>query len=296
MKALVIGASGQVGGALLKALAARGHTAAGTYRAHAQPGLIELDAANVTAVEHLIDHLHPDWVFYPAGLSWVDLCEREAARCFDENVRVPVAVAACAARQGAGFVYYSSEYVFDGEGGPYDEAAAPRPINVYGRSKLAAEQELPGVNPATVLVRTTVVYGPELQGKNFVCQLIDKLRRGESMVVPDDQVSTPTYNADLAAASVECVERRLTGVIHLTGPDRLARSALAVEACRIFDLGDRLIVPRPTFQLGQLAARPLNAGLISRYAPRLLSTRLRGVAEGLRAMRTELAAIDQSAG
>lgn len=288
MKALVIGASGQVGGALLKALAARGHTAAGTYRAHAQPGLIELDAANGPAVEHLIDQLHPDWVFYPAGLSWVDLCEREAGRCFDENVRVPLAVATCAARQGAGFVYYSSEYVFDGEGGPYDETAAPRPINVYGRSKLAAEQELPGVNSATVLVRTTVVYGPELQGKNFVCQLIDKLRRGESMVVPDDQISTPTYNADLAAASVECAERRLTGIINLTGPDRLDRYALALAACRVFGFDARLVAARPTSQLGQLAARPLKAGLINTRARQLLDTRLRGVEEGLRAMHRAL--------
>ena len=193
MKALVIGASGQVGGALLQVLAARGHAAVGTYRQHAQPGLVALDTADSAAVEQLLERVQPNWIFYPAGLSWVDLCERESERCFVENVRWPVAVAERAARQGAGFVYYSSEYVFDGEAGPYDEQAVPRPVNAYGRSKLAAEQELLDVNSAVVLVRTTVVYGPEFQKKNFVYQLVSKVSQGESIMVPNDQ----NLNADL---------------------------------------------------------------------------------------------------
>jgi dTDP-4-dehydrorhamnose reductase len=293
MKALVIGASGQVGGALLKVLTAQGHTAIGTYREHAQPHLIPLNTVDLTAVDRLLDRLSPDWIFYPAGLSWVDHCERESDRCFFENVHLPVTVAARAARQRAGFVYFSSEYVFDGLAGPYDEAAPPRPINVYGRSKLAAEQELLNVNTTAILVRTTGVYGPDFQQKNFVCQLISKLRRGESMLVPDDQVSTPTYNFDLAAASVECAARGVTGVINLVGPDRLDRYAFALAACRVFGLDERLVVPRSTAELGQLAPRPLKAGLINERARRVLSARLRGVDEGLQATQLALVAEQQ---
>ncbi len=247
-----------------------------------------LNTVNLTAVDQLLDRLSPDWVFYPAGLSWVDLCERESERCFFENVHLPAAVAARAARQGAGVVYFSSEYVFDGAAGPYDETAPPRPINVYGHSKLAAEQELFNVDTAVVLVRTTVVYGSDFQQKNFVHQLLSKLRRGEPILVPSDQVSTPTYNFDLAAASVECAMRSVTGVINLVGPDRLDRYAFALAACRIFGLDERLVVPRPTAELGQLAPRPLNAGLINERARHVLSTRLRGVDEGLRAMQMAL--------
>jgi dTDP-4-dehydrorhamnose reductase len=288
MKALVIGASGQVGGALLRVLTAHGHTVIGTYRLHAQPDLMALDAADGMAVEKLLGQLRPDWVFYPAGLSWVDLCEREAERCFFENVQLPVAVAARAAWHGAGFVYFSSEYVFDGVAGPYAETATARPMNVYGRSKLAAEQELLHVSTEVILVRTTVVYGPEFQQKNFVYQLMSKLHRHESILVPNDQVSTPTYNLDLAAASVECAARRVTGIINLVGPDRLDRCAFALAACRILGLDERLIISRPTAELGQLATRPLNAGLINDRARHVLSSHLRGVEEGLRAMQTAL--------
>ena len=290
MKALVIGASGQVGGALLQVLTAPGHTAIGTYRRHSRPNLAPLDAAHLAAVDQLLNRFRPDWVFYPAGLSWVDQCEREGDRCFIENVRWPVTVAAHAARQGAGFVYFSSEYVFDGEAGPYDETAQPHPLSAYGRSKLAAEHELLNIKPAVVIVRTTGVYGPEFQPKNFVSQLLSKVGRGETLMVPNDQISTPTYNLDLAAASVECAEQHLTGVINLVGPDRLDRYAFALAACRTFGLDERWIVPRPTAELGQLAPRPLQAGLINTRARHVLSTRLRGVEDGLRAMQAALAA------
>ncbi|MBP7687510.1 MAG: SDR family oxidoreductase [Thermoflexales bacterium] len=289
MKALVIGASGQVGGALVQVLAERGHTAVGTYRQQSRPDLIALDTADSNAVEQLLGRLQPDWIFYPAGLSWVDLCECESERCFNENVRWPVAVATLAAQQGVGFVYFSSEYVFDGEAGPYDEQAVPRPLSVYGRSKLAAEHELVTVNPAVTIVRTTVVYGPEFQQKNFIYQLIAKTSRGETLPVPTDQISTPTYNCDLAAASIECAERRVTGAINLVGPDRLDRYAFALAACRIFGLDERLIVPRSTADLKQLAPRPLNAGLINAHAQQILCAHLRGVDDGLHAMQTALA-------
>ncbi|MBI5566315.1 MAG: SDR family oxidoreductase [Chloroflexi bacterium] len=291
MKALVIGASGQVGGALVQVLAERGHTAIGTYRQHARPDLIALDTADSSAVEQLLARLQPDWIFYPAGLSWVDLCERESERCFAENVYWPVAVATLAAQHGTGFVYFSSEYVFDGEAGPYDEQAAPRPLSVYGRSKLAAEHELVNVNSSVTLVRTTVVYGPEFQQKNFVYQLIAKTRRGEPLLVPNDQISTPTYNLDLAAASIECAERRVTGAINLVGPDRLDRYDFARAACRVFGLDEQLIVPRSTADLNQLAPRPLNAGLINAHAQNTLCARLRGVDDGLHAMQTALAPV-----
>jgi dTDP-4-dehydrorhamnose reductase len=293
MKTLVIGASGQVGGALLQILTGRGHTAVGTYRQHAQSELVALDTADLVAVEQLLERLRPDWIFYPAGLSWVDLCEREPDRCFAENVRWPVAVAASAARQGAGFVYFSSEYVFDGKAGPYDEMAVPHPLSVYGRSKLAAEQGLLNVNPVLVLVRTTVVYGLEFQQKNFVYQLFSKVGRGETLMVPNDQISTPTYNLDLAATSVECAEQRMTGVINLVGPDRLDRYTFALAACRTFGLDERLIVPRSTADLGQLAPRPLNAGLVNTQAQHTLCTRLRGVEDGLSAMQAVLASSQQ---
>ncbi|HET8532835.1 MAG TPA: sugar nucleotide-binding protein, partial [Methylomirabilota bacterium] len=170
MRALVIGASGQVGAALLRALRARGHDAIGTWAHHAYPGLVPLDLADGAALERLLADGRPDWVLCPAALSHVDYCEEHPDEAFAVNVHAPLAAARAAARVGAGFVYYSSDYVFDGVGGPYTEEAPPHPLGVYGRSKAEGERAVQGALDRALVVRTSVVYGPERQEKNFVYQ------------------------------------------------------------------------------------------------------------------------------
>ena len=127
MRALVIGASGQVGAALLRVLAARGHQAVGTWAHHAYPGLVRLDLADGASLVRLLGDLRPDWVLCPAALSHVDYCEEHPDEAFAVNVHAPFAAAKTAARAGAGFVYYSSDYVFDGVGGPFVEEHPLRP-------------------------------------------------------------------------------------------------------------------------------------------------------------------------
>jgi dTDP-4-dehydrorhamnose reductase len=108
------------------------------------------------------------------------------------------------------------------------------------------------------------------------------------MTVPDDQISSPTYNVDLAAASVELVERAFTGVFHVAGSEVLDRFTLARTACDVFGLDTSLLDPVPTAALRQRALRPLRAGLRIDRARAVLTTPLRPPAEGLRAMRAVL--------
>src|SRR2546422_759424 len=162
-------------------------------------------------------------------------------------------------------------------------------LSVYGRSKLEGEGAVRAANPRALVLRTTVVYGPEPQGKNFVYQLLRRAQTGDRLTVPTDQRSSPTYNADLAAASVELAERGVAGVFHLAGPVILDRHAFALTACEVFGLDPSFLVPATTAELGQRAARPLNAGLKSERVRALLETVLRGPKEGLAAMRTALA-------
>ncbi len=288
MKALIVGACGLVGRELMRSLVQKGHVAVGTSRRALTPHVIELDAANTEAMQALLEAERPNWIFYSAGWSWVEECEHDPLRAEFQNVGVPTSVAEMGLRLGAGFTYFSSDYVFDGQGGPYDECAAPRPLNVYGRTKLKAEQHLLALPGQTLIVRTTGVYGWELQRKNFVCQLLDRSARGEKMVVAVDQVSTPTYVPDLASACVECVECKITGVINLVGQDRLSRYEFAQLACQVLDLDARMLVPCCTREMAQVACRPLQAGLINARARQVLSTTLRGVADGLGAMKNTL--------
>ena len=290
MRALVIGASGQVGAALVRALAARGHAAVGTWAHHAYPGLVPLDFSDAAAVERLIGDARPDWVFCPAALSHVDYCEDHPDEAFAANLHAPLAAAKAADRAGAGFVYYSSDYVFDGIGGPYAEEAPPRPLGVYGRSKWEGEQAVLGALERSLVIRTSVVYGPERQEKNFAYQLIRACRGGQGFRPAVDQRASPSYNEDVATATIECCEREQRGIWHLAGADVLDRMAFARLVCRVFDLDGSRLTPATTAELKQKAGRPLDGGLRITKAQAQLRTPLRGAEAGLRAMREALAA------
>lgn len=288
MRALVIGASGQVGGALVNALTARGHAVTSTYATVPVDGATPLDLRDHHALERLIRETAPDWIFCPGGVTHVDWCEDHPDEAFQINAVSPLVAARAGATVGAGFVYYSSEYVFDGERGPYRETDPPRPLSVYGKTKLQAEQALLAEIPRALVIRTAMVYGPERQGKNFVYQLLRRSRVGEAVRIPADQCSTPTYNQDLVAASVELAEREMPGLFHIAGTELLDRYAFACLVCRVFGVDASRVEPVTTAALSQRAPRPIRGGLRSDKALSLLATPLRPSEAGLHAMRDAL--------
>ena len=161
MRALVIGASGQVGAALLEALARRDHEAAGTYARHPVPGLAPLDLTDPAAVERAIAAARPDWILCAGALTAVDYCEEHPDEAIAINRDGALAAARAAQRAGAGFVFFSTEYVFDGTRGPYAEEDPANPLSQYGRSKWEGERAVLTEVGRALVVRTTVVYGPD---------------------------------------------------------------------------------------------------------------------------------------
>jgi dTDP-4-dehydrorhamnose reductase len=292
MRALVIGASGQVGAALLHALRSRGHEAHGTHAQHAAAGLVHLDLTDHTSVERAVAQVRPEWIFCPAGMSFVDYCEDHPDQAMAANRDGPAAAARAAETLGAGFVYYSTDYVFDGKGGPFGEGDPPRPLCVYGKSKHEGEQAVLAACRRAVIIRPSVVYGPELQGKNFVYQLIRASRAGQGFRLAVDQKASPSYNPDVAAASVELAEGDLHGIWHIAGPEVLDRYDFALRICRAFGLDTSRLSAVTTAALAQKAYRPLDGGLKVTKAQARLTTRLRGPDEGLHAMRDAGAGVD----
>jgi dTDP-4-dehydrorhamnose reductase len=285
----VIGASGQLGGQLLTQLRTEGHPVVGTYASFPIEGLTELDVADERAVGQLLVDVAPELVLLAAGWTWVDGNEDDPERARQTNFEQPLAIARRCREIGARFVTYSTDYVFDGAAGPYAETDPPRPLSVYGRAKLDAERAILGEMPEHLVVRTTTVFGPEDQGKNFVYQLLRRVAAGERMVVPSDQRSTPSYGPDVARATLALVNRGASGVWHVSGPDFLDRVALARLACRVFGLDESLVEGRPTAELQQKAARPLRGGL-STDKLRAAGIALRGTEEALHDLREQIAA------
>ena len=259
---LVIGATGQIGGALFKEFGQK--NCIGTYcSSEAQPGMVHYDmerALEEGYTELLFELCAPTHVFICTGFTWVDGCETQKGKCDMLNHTGPAHLCRLARQNGCKPVWFSTDYVFDGKNGPYTEEDKPNPINEYGRAKLRGEQAIQNIDTALIL-RTNVVYGPEEKKKNFVHQILGKKLRK----VPSDQYGTPTHNADIASACAKLIDVDACGVVHVSGPDFMSREDVVriVHSNHAVD-GLESIEFVPTAELNQPAPRPLNAGLVNK--------------------------------
>jgi len=287
VRVLIIGASGLVGSAMMRVIPAvdPGAVVIGTYRSRAWPGLLQLDAANARAVRDILTDTRPDVILFPAAMPDVEWCETHEAEARAANL-APLRAVLVASRQPV--IAFSSDYVFDGRQGPYGEEAKRNPLSVYGRIKADVEDETLAAGGA--VVRTTGVFGTELPpGKNFVVRLVAQLREHKTVTVPTDQVATPTYSDDLAAATYRIALSRGTGVWHVGGPEMLSRLDLARAVADEFGLDASTVRGVRTAELGQRAARPLTGGLRNeRYQREFWKEPVRPVREALREMKAAM--------
>ena len=295
-RTLIAGATGQVGTQMLRYVRERrGEGVALPTTRHERAGWLRLDFGELETVKQaaaLFDAYELDSVYCVAGMTAVDACEDEPDLAMRTNARGPGVLAAYAQRRNVPFVYFSTEYVFDGDPkhpGPYAEDAPLRPLSVYGRSKLAGEEAVLAACACALVLRTTVVYGPDARQKNYLYSLMRNLATGTPMRVPEDQVSTPTYNVDLIAAAMGLVACGASGVFHVCGPEVLGRLEFAREIADKLGLDGSLLEGVSTAQLGQKAARPLAAGLATGKLRGLYpQLRMRGVREAIEECAAEL--------
>lgn len=261
MRALVIGASGLTGSALMRALDQAGLDAVGTFRQRPRPGLVPLDVTDGQAVAEMIAAARPQLIFLAAALVLAERCEDDPRMAFEVNAEGAYHVALAAASQHAKLVFYSTDAIFDGEQGPYAENDAPNPLSVYGRTKLAAEQVITETLPDHLIIRTTTVFGWDRDSKNFAMQLWERLRTGDPLRVPNDQWGNPTLVDYLAQTSVRLAQDGRAGVLNVVGKDHMPRSEFACRLAANLGLDRDLIMPVPFREAGRRAFVPLQAGL-----------------------------------
>ena len=292
---LIVGASGQVGTALYQAFERRGRGERVMRSSReARPGWLRLDLAEIADNNGptLLDELTPDLILCTGGMTFVDGCETNSEASTKANHTGPAALARYAQRHGASFVFFSTDYVFSGSPespGPYAEEDQPEPLSVYGRTKLEGERAVLEAHPEALVIRTTVVYGPDEAGKNFLYTLLRYPSMGQKVRVAADQISTPTYNRDLAEATLALVDARASGMVHVAGSEVMDRLQFAQQVAGFFGLREDMIEGVTTASLNQAAARPLHSGLRTQRLEELLPT-LRGhtVGEALGQCEPEL--------
>jgi len=280
-RCLVIGASGQLGRALCPVLGSRWEVIEAVHRSP-HTGQIHLDLSTPKEAVSVVREVKAQWIVIAGAFCGVDRAETQRDLCVRVNVEGPAAIAEYARDHHAFVVYYSTDHVFDGAQPFYDEFAPAHPLNVYTRSKVTGEASIRERLPQHHLViRTASLYGPDGQRRNFVLGLVDQLRHGTSVPLPQDQWGSPTYTDDLAQATRWLMERGQTGTFHAVGPESLDRVAFARRICAHFGLDESLVVPTPTEQLGQAAPRPLRVRLRCERLQATGCRSFRGIDEGL---------------
>jgi dTDP-4-dehydrorhamnose reductase len=285
MKVLITGASGLLGNALLREASRREVPAIAAYNRHTVQGGIQMNVTRFDQVKAAVTRVAPDFVIHAAAFTDVDACEIEPQSAWDVNALGTKHVTDACKEYGAKVVYISTDYVFDGQSGPYSEGDSTHPINVYGESKLAGERFVMG-EPDNAVARVCVLYGPDKP--NFVTWVINALRANTPIDVVSDQFNTPTYVGSCARALLRLCELDLNGVYHISGREQISRYAFARKIADVFGLNEKLINVTTTDTLKQRAQRPMNSSLNVAKAERALGMRLANVREGLTLLRDEL--------
>lgn len=269
MNILLIGASGQLGTELLPLLAKKGRVTP-TDRSPpgaSQPHWVQMDIADSSAVERLLNQQRPSLIVNAAAYTAVDQAEVDQSVAHDVNARFPGQLAHWANKNDALLIHYSTDYVFNGNASaPYLESDKPDPQNVYGESKLAGEKAISASGCKYTTLRTSWVYSSH--GKNFVLSMLNLARRGIPLSVVDDQRGCPTWAGSLARASDKVIEHwhneesgRYRGVFHYCDDRQLSWYEFAdavFKSAVSAGLLDQLpeLKPIPSVDFPQPASRP----------------------------------------
>jgi dTDP-4-dehydrorhamnose reductase len=266
MKILIVGASGLVGGNIFNYLSSQTNwEVIGTYNNFKVDPFIFFDASESSSWSDKVLNTNWDVIVHTGALTHVDKCEENPELSYLLTVKSAENMSSFAEKIGAILIYISTDYIFDGECGPYIENEIPNPINIYGQHKLEAEKLITALLSNYLILRITNVYGNELRNKNFIARTVAQIKSNKelSITAPNDQYATPINAMDIAKAIFLLICDRKTGIYHLASTDFFNRVQL-LQRINLHHNNILQIIPISTSQLKQVAKRPLIGGLIAK--------------------------------
>jgi len=281
---LITGASGLLG--LNLALeAAPDHQVIGQVNRHLlNPGSIEIIQADLLApgaVQRLLDQTQPDWVIHCAALAVVDACEKDPEQARQLNTEVPRLLARDVARGGARLLHVSTDAVFDGRRGGYNENDLPNPLSVYARTKLAGEQAVTEEYPQALIARVNLFGWSISQQRSLAEFFVNHLSAGKTCMGFTDVFFCPMLANDLGLLFLEMLKADLSGLYHAVGSECISKYEFGCRIARQFGYDERLALPTSVQDSGLAAARSPNLTLQTEKLSRTLGHQLPGLSPGL---------------
>ena len=292
MKILITGASGLLGSKVVEIISNNSYEVFPCYYSHPIHinNAIKLNLIDKDSLMKVMEKVRPDVIIHSAALTDVDLCEKEKELALKINSNSTELISNYAKKLNAYLIYVSSDYVFDGEKGNYKEEDEPNPINFYGYTKLLGEIAVSSICNDYLIVRTSVIYGskPARDKINFALWVLDKLSNNKKIKVLVDQFVSPTLNTNLAEMLLEAIERRLTGICHMSGATRISRYDFAKELAKVMDLNVDLIEEARMQNMNWAAKRLKDSSLNVEKAKSTLNTKPLEIGEATRRLKMEV--------
>ena len=293
MRVLITGANGFLGYYLTRTLLENHFPVIATGRGECRlpfSGLdgftyVSMDFTDPFAVHDVFEKYKPEVVVHGGAITRPDECELNQWQAYLVNVEGAVTTLVNASEKKSFYIFLSTDFVFDGNKGMYKEEDETIPVNYYGKTKLEAESLVRDYEHDWAIVRTVMVYGKPVQSRSNILSIVkEKLERGESYQVVDDQVRTPTYVEDLASGIAAIIRKRAKGIFHLCGKDILTPYQMACMAADFLGYDKTLLRRVTAADFSQPATRPAKTGLDISKARSLLGFEPISFEEGLRMM------------
>ncbi len=250
---------------------------------------IQSDISNRNEIKKVIYDFCPDVIINTAAYTNVDKSETERELAWKINVKGVEYLAEACRVIDSHLIHISTDYIFDGKNGPYNESDLPNPLGYYGRTKLASENALKISAIKYTILRTNVLYGTaKFSRPDFVKWVVDSLRNNIEIKIVDDQINNPTFIDDLVQAINTVIELRKEGIYNIGGIELLSRYEFTLMIADFFGLDKSLINKIKTSDLNQPARRPLKSGLITIKAQTELDYKPHTIMQALELMRKEL--------
>ncbi|MBN2053517.1 SDR family oxidoreductase [bacterium] len=286
-RVLITGGSGWIGSTLHEAF--NDFECLVTYHTHELPNGSgrRLDLCDHQEIDRLLDVFHPEVILHCAALTSAGQCERQPDLAWSVNAAATGVLAESAKRLGAVLIYMSTDLVFDGAGTMWTERDAPRPISLYGRTKLAGEEAVRNAGGVHVILRLALCYGRgRYRSQGFTEYMIGQLASGQPVTVFTDQYRTPLFSRDIPGVVRSLLERGARGTFHVAGDERLSRHEFALALCDVFELDRHLLRPVSFKTLPGAASRPADCSLHN-GALRALGCEFTSLRQGLSMLRRE---------
>jgi dTDP-4-dehydrorhamnose reductase len=294
-KILITGSNGLLGQKLIEALKNQHEvlaTSIGDCIISDTTGFLyqSLDITDKNSISYTFENFNPDVVINTAAMTDVDGCEDKKELCDKLNIAAVAYLRDECEKYSSHFIHISTDFIFDGEDGPYSETDEPNPLSYYGLSKLKSEQLLYDSTINWTILRTIILYGAaeNLQRNNIVLWGRKALKEGKSLNIIDDQFRSPTLAEDLAKACVLAIEKQATGIFNVSGKDFMSIFEMIERMADFYNCDKSNINRISSETLNQKAKRPPKTGFILTKSNEELGYEPHSFEEGLKLLEQQL--------